>query len=114
MTVYASGQQFSAILLRRVTKAYLFKREIPASLPSLLFPFLRAAGQRSMYLQAFLEIDYSSDLQDTSEKHWSDCFRNADQSQGVSEDSSPVYPAGCRGHSTTCTNSPESQGTGRF
>ena len=97
-----------------VTKAYLFKREIPASLPSLLFPFLRAAGQRSVYLQAFLEINYSSNLQDTSEKHWSDCFRNAGKSQGVSEDSSPMYPAGCRGHSTTFTNSPESQGTGRF
>ena len=55
ITVYASGQQVSAILLRRVTKAYLFKREIPASLPILLFPFLRAAGKRSMYLQAFLD-----------------------------------------------------------
>lgn len=114
ITVYASGQQVSAILLRRVTKAYLFKREIPASLPILLFPFLRAAGKRSMYLQAFLETHYSSSLQDTSEKHWSDCFRNADKSQWGSADSSPVHPAGYRGHSITCTDSPESQGTGRF
>ena len=29
-------------------------------------------------------------VQDTSEKHWSDCFRNADKSQQGSADSSPV------------------------